>query len=75
MMNHAQTPATATIETCIAPYEQFLGVFRIEVTGALPNDYVRIYTIRAKDERAAVFEAFEKFHDEISALPLLTEED
>lgn len=74
-MNHLQTPATATVDIMAHAPKGMLGVFRVEVTGALPLDYVRIYTIRAKTERAAVLEAFEKFHDEISTLPLLTEED
>lgn len=68
MIQHLQIPATAQIEMRIAPVGKLLGVFRVTVTGALPHDYVRIYTIRAKSEQAAVLESMEKFHDEISVM-------
>lgn len=68
MTQHLQLPATAHVETRIPPAGKLLGVFRVEVVGRQPHDYARVYTIRAKNEQAAVFESFEKFHDEISAL-------
>jgi hypothetical protein len=38
-----------------------LGLFRVEVWGKDPNDYVRIYEIHAKDDKTAAFEGIERF--------------
>lgn len=56
------------VDVQIPPHGKLLGVFRVEVVGKEPHDYVRIYTIRAKDENAAAFEGINKFNEEIAAL-------
>ena len=49
------------------------GLFRVEVWGKEPNDYVRIYEIHAKDDRTAAFEGIERFGRDITKL--LEEQD
>lgn len=45
-----------------------IGLFRVEVWGKEPNDYVRIYEIHAKDDKSAAFEGIERFGRDITKL-------
>lgn len=45
-----------------------LGLFRVEVWGREPHDYVRIYEIRAKDDNMAARDGLDRFVKEISRL-------
>ncbi len=47
--------ASATVDE-IGP-----NLFRVEVTGRAPHDFVKVYEMFAKDERAAAFEGIERF--------------
>lgn len=45
-----------------------MGVFRVEVWGRSPHDYVRIYEIRARDDNMAAREGLDRFCTEIEKL-------
>lgn len=45
-----------------------LGNFKVEVWGAEPNDYVRIYEIQAKSDTVAAQEGIRRFVSEIETL-------
>jgi len=45
-----------------------LTVYRVEVCGAPPNDYSRVYTMRTRTPEEASAEAIERFTEEISVL-------
>ena len=45
-----------------------LGRFRVECWGKPPTDYVRVYTIAAKDENVAAREGIDRFVADISKL-------
>ena len=61
-------PASAIIEVLRRPSPVGLGLFRVEVWGREPHDYVRVYTVEAKSDNLAAQEALRQFGDEISAL-------
>ena len=60
----------AIVDTVEPPpaHGQGLGKFRVECWGKPPNDFVRVYTISAKDENGAAREGIDKFVSDISAL-------
>lgn len=45
-----------------------LGTFRVEVWGQEPHDYVRCYTIQAKNDNSAAQQGLARFQQEISEL-------
>ena len=47
-----------------------LGSFRVEVWGAEPYDYVRVYEIQAKNDTLAAQEGIRRFVAEMEALPV-----
>lgn len=45
-----------------------LGLFRVEVWGRAPHDFVRIYEIWAQDDNIAAREGLDRFCEEIERL-------
>ena len=62
--------ANAVVDVIDAPpaHGQGLGLFKVEVWGRHPHDYVRIYEIRAKDDNLAAREGLDRFVEEIEKL-------
>jgi hypothetical protein len=60
--------ANAIVDVEREPTERGLGVFRVEVWGRQPHDYVRVYTIEAKSDTLAAQEGLRRFDAEISLL-------
>jgi hypothetical protein len=60
--------ANAIVDVEREPTPVGLGVFRVEVWGREPNDYVRVYTIEAKSDTLAAQEGLRRFDAEISLL-------
>jgi hypothetical protein len=60
--------ANAIVDVERKPTERGLGVFRVEVWGRQPHDYVRVYTIEAKSDTLAAQEGLRRFDAEISLL-------
>ena len=62
--------ANAVVDVIDAPpaHGQGLGLFKVEVWGKNPHDYVRIYEIRAKDDNLAAREGLDRFVEEIEKL-------
>ena len=58
----------ATVDVDRAPTPFSLGVFRVEVFGEAPHDYVRAYTIRAKSDTMAAQEGLRRFVEDIEQL-------
>jgi len=44
------------------------GMWRVEVWGEEPHDYVRIYTINAKSDTLAAQEGLRRFEDEVAQI-------
>ena len=61
-------PASAIIEVLRRPSPVGLGLFRVEVWGRDPHDYVRVYTVEAKSDTLAAQDALRQFDGDISAL-------
>lgn len=59
--------ARCIVDVDISPSPVGLGVFRVEVWGDEPHDFVRTYTIRAKSDNLAAQEALNRFVSEIEA--------
>jgi len=57
----------AFVDTIRAPGPVGLGMYRVEVMGEPPHDYVRIYDIEARDENKAAREGLDRFQGEFSA--------
>jgi hypothetical protein len=60
--------ANAIVDVEREPTDRGLGVFRVEVWGRQPHDYVRVYTIEAKSDTLAAQEGLRRFDAEISLL-------
>lgn len=60
--------ANAIVDVEREPGERGLGVFKVEVWGREPHDYVRVYTIEAKSDTLAAQEGLRRFDAEISLL-------
>ena len=62
--------ASAVVDVIDAPppHGHGLGLFRVEVWGKEPHDYVRVYEIQAKDDNMAAREGLERFGEEIARL-------
>lgn len=61
-------PANAIVDVEREPEGNLLGIYKVEVWGREPHDYVRRYSIRAKSDTMAAQEALQKFSDEIERL-------
>ena len=61
-------PASAIVDVLRPATPVGLGLFRVEVWGAEPNDYVRSYTVEAKSDTLAAQEGLRRFDEDISAL-------
>lgn len=59
--------ANAVVDTIKSPGVG-LGLFRVEVWGRSPTDYVRVYEIPAKDKDVAAREGLDRFVSEMSKL-------
>jgi hypothetical protein len=60
--------ANAIVDVEREPTPRGLGVFKVEVWGREPHDYVRVYTIEAKSDTLAAQEGLRRFDAEISLL-------
>lgn len=63
-----QVLANAVVDVIRPATPRGLGLFRVEVWGKAPNDYVRHYEIDAKNDNIAAQEGLRRFVDEISRL-------
>lgn len=63
-----QILASAVVDVIRPANPRGLGLFRVEVWGKEPNDYVRHYEIDAKNDNIAAQEGIRRFVDEISKL-------
>lgn len=61
-------PASAIVDTINPATTKGLGLFRVEVWGQEPNDYVRVYEIQAKSQDQAARSGIDKFVAEIEKL-------
>lgn len=63
-----QILASAIVDVIRPATPRGLGLFRVEVWGKEPNDYVRHYEIDAKNDNIAAQEGIRRFVAEISKL-------
>lgn len=63
-----QVRARCIVDVEKDPIGPSLTVFRVEVWGNSPFDYVRIYRISAKDDNTAAFEGLRRFEEEMEAM-------
>jgi hypothetical protein len=61
-------PASAIVDVLRPATPVGLGLFKVEVWGAAPHDYVRSYTVEAKSDTLAAQEGLRRFDEDISAL-------
>jgi hypothetical protein len=61
-------PAKAVIDTLRPATPVGPGLFKVEVWGAPPHDYVRSYTVEAKSDNLAAQDALHRFGEEIATL-------
>lgn len=60
--------ARAVVEIDAPALNGHLGVYKVEVWGDEPHDYVRYYTIRAGSDNLAAQEGLRRFVEEVEAL-------
>jgi hypothetical protein len=60
--------ANAVVDVIKAATPKGLGLFKVEVWGISPNDYVRIYEIQAKSDTMAAQQGIQRFVAEVEAL-------
>jgi hypothetical protein len=60
--------ANAIVDVIRPSSPKGLGLFRVEVWGKPPNDYVRTYEIQAKSDNIAAREGINRFVAEVNAL-------
>lgn len=63
-----QILASAIVDVIRPATPRGLGMFRVEVWGKPPNDYVRLYEIDAKNDNIAAQEGIRRFVADISKL-------
>jgi len=63
-----QVLANAVVDVIRPSNPRGLGLFKVEVWGKAPNDYVRLYEIEAKNDNIAAQEGIRRFVAEISKL-------
>lgn len=66
--NDPMVLANAVVDVIRPATPKGLGSFRVEVWGKEPHDYVREYTIMAKNDTNAAQEGIRRFVDEIEKL-------
>jgi len=66
----AQVLANAIVDVITPSTPLKLGIFRVEVWGKEPYDYVRVYEIQAKNDTLAAQEGIRRFVDEMEKLPV-----
>ena len=64
----AQVKANAVVNTIRPASPRGLGMFKVEVWGAEPYDYVRVYEIQAKNDTMAAQNGIQRFVAEMEAL-------
>ena len=67
--------ANAVVDVIIQPSPQEAGLFKVNVWGIKPHDYVRHYDIAAKSDTIAAQEGLRRFVEEIEQLLFVSEED
>jgi hypothetical protein len=60
--------ASAVVDVIRSATPFSLGLYKVEVWGKEPHDYVRIYEIQARSDDAAAREGIERFVQEMEAL-------
>lgn len=67
--------ANSTVEVLrqASPASKELSLYRVEVWGQSPHDWVRIYEISAKDEATAARVGLDRFVEEVT--PLIENEE
>lgn len=60
--------ANAIVDELRPPTPKGLGLFKVEVWGKPPHDYVRTYEIQAKSDTIAAREGLERFVAEMEAM-------
>ncbi len=63
-----QIRANAVVDTIKPSSPKGLGMFKVEVWGAEPYDYVRTYEIQAKNDTIAAQNGIQRFVAEMEAL-------
>lgn len=67
--------ANAIVDVIREPGPVGMGMFKVEVWGKEPHDYVRHYDIAAKSDTMAAQEGIRRFVEEIEQLLFVSEED
>jgi len=67
--------AKAIVDVVREPGPIGMGMFKVEVWGEEPHDYVRHYDIAAKSDTIAAQEGLRRFVEEIEQLLFVSEED
>ena len=60
--------AFAVVDVITPATPKGLGLFKVEVWGVAPNDYVRIYEIQAKSDTMAAQQGIQRFATDVEAL-------
>lgn len=67
--------ANAVVDVITQPSPHEEGLFKVNVWGIEPHDYVRHYDIAAKSDTIAAQEGLRRFVEEIEQLLFVSEED
>ena len=67
--------AKAIVDVIREPGPVGMGMFKVEVWGIEPHDYVRHYDIAAKSDTTAAQDGLKRFVEEIEQLLFVSEED
>jgi hypothetical protein len=70
-----QILARAIVDVVREPGPVGMGMFRVEVWGEEPHDYVRHYDIAAKSDTMAAQEGLKRFVEDIEQLLFVSDED
>ena len=70
-----QILARAIVDVVREPGQVGMGMFRVEVWGEEPHDYVRHYDIAAKSDTMAAQEGLKRFVEDIEQLLFVSDED
>lgn len=63
-----QISCSATVDVIRPSSPKGLGTFRVDVWGREPHDYVRQYTLTARNDNQAAQMGLQKFQEEIAEL-------
>lgn len=67
--------ANAVVDVITQPSSEEAGLFKVNVWGIEPHNYVRHYDIAAKSDTIAAQEGLRRFVEEIEQLLFVSEED